>query len=740
MENFILYEEIGRGNKTVVYKGRRKGTINFVAILCTDKCKRAEITNWVRLTHEIRHKNIVTFYEWYETSNHLWLVVELCTGGSLEMLIAQDEHLPENVIREFEEPGDSSSGSTKEILKNKIRGSLVYTAPEVIKGADFSVASDLWCLGCLLYEMFSGRPPFNSENIVELTEHILHEDPAPPKQKESTLLKPSSNFLNLLDSLFEKDPQKRSTWTQLLKHPFWQDAFIQTPTESVSSQDTNCSNENAKIPESGSFEKCSENKKISEFMFPGIENTLFNKSFKLESPEELRPKSAVDGESNESIFLLSSQPIPRISTMVLSSNSAQRTYETPTAKVKSVYCSQQSMQSKLKELIYAESDLSVTPIIDNPKIVKQTPLKFDTKNLHIPAYTAEKLIILEQTEWNDFMQQVLHLISSPEKTTGTTRIKLNLLCYLCSVLSYNEVATRLIDTQLLPVLIQQLRIAPNWDVRARSARAIGLLALHTSELKENVPILEAVTVLTELIRENFRNGKLKQCLLPTLGELLHLVAKQDEKKKQHGECWVVPSVTYTVLIRCLREGTGGGKTALERDSPVARSRQSEWSGTEDLPVGVESFSVAIRAAQRLPAYLPACRPPCSFPEACNCSEPVPKGAASLAGAKFASLVGKPRKPKVRRIPSCCGAAVPGPGLMGEGVGGIQGLKCPPVQAQGQPSSPSRRRREGAGSPPVRAGEKNPERKRESSGPSVFSACQRGLETRLQGSSTFWDGL
>ena len=34
----------------------------------------------VRLTHEIDHINIVKFYEWYETSNHLWLVVELCTG------------------------------------------------------------------------------------------------------------------------------------------------------------------------------------------------------------------------------------------------------------------------------------------------------------------------------------------------------------------------------------------------------------------------------------------------------------------------------------------------------------------------------------------------------------------------------------------------------------------------------------------------------------------------------------
>ncbi|NXP57033.1 ULK4 kinase, partial [Chloropsis cyanopogon] len=101
MENFVLYEEIGRGNMTVVYKGRRKGTINFVAIVCSDKSKRAGVANWVRLTQGLTHKNIVTFYEWYETSNHLWVVVELCTGGSLESVIAQDGCLPEDVVREF---------------------------------------------------------------------------------------------------------------------------------------------------------------------------------------------------------------------------------------------------------------------------------------------------------------------------------------------------------------------------------------------------------------------------------------------------------------------------------------------------------------------------------------------------------------------------------------------------------------------------------------------------------------
>lgn len=35
-------------------------------------------------------------------------------------------------------------------------GSPIYTAPEIVRGTDFSVTSDLWSLGCLLYEMFAG--------------------------------------------------------------------------------------------------------------------------------------------------------------------------------------------------------------------------------------------------------------------------------------------------------------------------------------------------------------------------------------------------------------------------------------------------------------------------------------------------------------------------------------------------------------------------------------------------------
>nr|XP_045240937.1 serine/threonine-protein kinase ULK4 isoform X2 [Macaca fascicularis] len=614
MENFILYEEIGRGSKTVVYKGRRKGTINFVAILCTDKCKRPEITNWVRLTHEIKHKNIVTFHEWYETSNHLWLVVELCTGGSLKTVIAQDENLPEDVVREFgidlvtglhhlhklgilfcdispgkillegpgtlkfsnfclakvegenleeffalvaaeEGGGDSGENVLKKSMKSRVKGSPIYTAPEVVRGADFSISSDLWSLGCLLYEMFSGKPPFFSESISELTEKILCEDPLPPIPKDSSRPKASSDFINLLDGLLQRDPQKRLTWTRLLQHSFWKKAFA-GPDQESSMEDLSLRNtmECSGLQDSKELLQNAQSRQAKGHK----SSQPLGHSFRLENPTEFRPKSTLEGQLNESMFLLSSRPTPRTSTAVEVSPGEDMTHcspqKTSLTKIATGHLSQQDLESQMRELIYTDSDLVVTPIIDNPKIMKQPPVKFDTKILHLPAYSVDKLLFLKDQDWNDFLQQVCSQIDSTEKSMGASRAKLNLLCYLCVVAGQQEVATRLLHSPLFQLLIQHLRIAPNWDIRAKVARVIGLLASHTTELQENTPVVEAIVLLTELIRENFRNSKLKQCLLPTLGELIYLVATQEGKKKNPRECWAVPLAAYTVLMRCLREG------------------------------------------------------------------------------------------------------------------------------------------------------------------------------------------
>ncbi|XP_075442811.1 serine/threonine-protein kinase ULK4 isoform X3 [Ascaphus truei] len=613
MENYILYEEVGKGSKSVVYKGRRKGTIDFVAILCVDKSKRAEITNWVRLTHTTRHKNVVTFHEWYETSNHLWLVVELCTGGSLETVIAQDEYLPEETVRSFaidivsglfyihelgiifsdltprkilldgpgtlkftnfslskaegenldeffamvgseENAGNAGESTPRRNLKNRIKGSPVYAAPEVIKGADFSTASDLWSLGCVLYEMFAGRPPFFSESFSELIEQIVNEDLSPPQCQGPTAAKPSSDFLALLDGLLQKNPQKRITWIELLRHPFWKDAF--------SGGDSDVPN----ICSSSVYKQQTEN---SLDLAAGTKSVQpLHKSFKIENPADLRPKSALDGESNEAIFLLSSCTTPRAGTanvmdkkaIDIVQNSEKKTPKV--MKIENVCSSQQELECKIKDLIFTDADLIITPIIDNPKIMKPLPVKFDVKTLSLPAYSGgstffqcaatEKLALLKDNDWNGFLMQLCALMNSTEKVGP--RAKLNLLCYLCTVASHKELATRLINSQLFPCLIQQMRGAPNWDVRAKAVRVIGLLAAHTTDLDETVPVTEAITLLTELIRDNFRNSKLKQCLLPSLGELIYTIATQEGKKEHSRDSWTVPPAAYTVLMRCLREG------------------------------------------------------------------------------------------------------------------------------------------------------------------------------------------
>uniref|UniRef100_A0A8C9R016 Unc-51 like kinase 4 n=1 Tax=Scleropages formosus TaxID=113540 RepID=A0A8C9R016_SCLFO len=499
MENFILYEEIGRGNQSVVYKGRRKGSISFVAIICSDKSKRAKITNHVRLIRNIKHENVVSFHEWYETSNHLWLVVELCTGGSLETVIGQDQCLSEDVVRGFaidlakglkyihdsgivfcdltpakilldgpgtlkysnfciskaegenleefflmsisQEAGLEDDNTLQINIKSLVQGSPTYSAPEVLKGEDTSIESDLWALGCVLYEMFSGKPPFFSQNASELLQLILNEDPPP--------LRPS--------------------WDQLLSHPFWRGAF-------------------------------SEEEKLKE------EDT-----FTSVPPRSPSKKTVTLSPFQEE--LLASQV--------------------------------NDLGSSIRELVFTDSDLTVTPIIDNSKVMKPAPVKFDSKTLSVPAYSGEKLSSLSPADWEAFVQQVCCLLHAAETSdSGPPRSKLNLLSYLCAVASHREAATRLAHSQLVRVA------APP---RTKVTRLLGLLSSHCVELKDVTPISEAVATLTELVRENFRNNKLKQCLLPSLGELMYLVARQEEKEEPPGGTWAIPAASYTVLMRCLRE-------------------------------------------------------------------------------------------------------------------------------------------------------------------------------------------
>lgn len=277
MENYILYDEIGRGEHSIVYKGRKKGTIEFVAIHCVEKCKRFELRNIVRLTHEMDHPNIVRFREWYETTNHIWMVVELCTGDSLDAVLSQDKRLPEDTIRRFgaeilkalfyihslgilycdlkpskimldgagvlkfsdfalarvegeddfyeflqEEDEDQTYKDREKEQSKRPKPSPHYMAPEVLSGGPHSKEADLWSFGCVLYELFTGEQPFVADSFPELVTKIFHDSPPHLSVKgESATNEALQELDNLIQSLLQKDPTQRLGWDDLIIHVFW---------------------------------------------------------------------------------------------------------------------------------------------------------------------------------------------------------------------------------------------------------------------------------------------------------------------------------------------------------------------------------------------------------------------------------------------------------------------------------------------------------------------------------------
>ena len=87
-----------------------------------------------------------------------------------------------------------------------ILGTVQYMAPEQLEGRDADARADLWALGCVLYEMTTGRPAFEGKSQASLIGAILRDEPAPITQRQPLTL---PSFGRLVKSCLEKDPDKR---------------------------------------------------------------------------------------------------------------------------------------------------------------------------------------------------------------------------------------------------------------------------------------------------------------------------------------------------------------------------------------------------------------------------------------------------------------------------------------------------------------------------------------------------
>jgi serine/threonine protein kinase len=105
-------------------------------------------------------------------------------------------------------------------------GTVGYTAPEIVKDERYSKSVDMWAMGCVLYTLLCGFPPFYDESIEILTEKVA--------KGQYTFLSPwwddiSKSAQDLISHLLTVDPEKRYTIREFLQHPWIRQGSGPTP-------------------------------------------------------------------------------------------------------------------------------------------------------------------------------------------------------------------------------------------------------------------------------------------------------------------------------------------------------------------------------------------------------------------------------------------------------------------------------------------------------------------------------
>ncbi|NP_001086095.1 MGC82022 protein [Xenopus laevis] len=274
---FQFKEVLGTGAFSEVVLAEEKETGKLFAVKCIPKKalkgKESSIENEIAVLRKIKHENIVALEDIYESPSHLYLVMQLVSGGELfdrivekgfytekdastlirqvldavsylhRLGIVHRDLKPENLLyfSQVEESKImiSDFGLSKMEGKGDVMstacGTPGYVAPEVLAQKPYSKAVDCWSIGVIAYILLCGYPPFYDENDSRLFEQILKADYEFDSPYWDDISESAKDFIQ---NLMEKDPNKRYTCEQALRHPWiaGDTALCKNIHESVSAQ------------------------------------------------------------------------------------------------------------------------------------------------------------------------------------------------------------------------------------------------------------------------------------------------------------------------------------------------------------------------------------------------------------------------------------------------------------------------------------------------------------------------
>lgn len=211
----------------------------------------------------LNHPHIVKLYDVLQTSNHIYLVLELVTGGELFDRLIQAKFFNEDTARRFfqqmvialhfcHKHGVAHRDLKPENLlvddKDNIKitdfglanvqrpnqlmrtvcGTPNYVAPEVLKETGYNgICADVWSAGVMLFVMLSGCLPFDDPVLDELFKKVQ-------KGEYQMSSKFTAGARDLISQMLVVDPSKRLTIDGVIKHPWFQKNFDRGVFDSLS--------------------------------------------------------------------------------------------------------------------------------------------------------------------------------------------------------------------------------------------------------------------------------------------------------------------------------------------------------------------------------------------------------------------------------------------------------------------------------------------------------------------------